>query len=140
MVYSKIRVEHLEELRSFLFRFLEASIAQPGLFFHTVILAFWTEFWGASIPCCAARFAFPVVMVRFARCVEMVRVDIEDQIGACPSLFLHRRCRFSVVGRGEVDIQWDYVSNSCEEGTRVFEGAMPDHEPPIEKQEPVLSF
>ena len=115
MVYSKIRVEHLEELCSFLFRLLEASIAEPGLLFQAVILAFWAELWGPSISRHAAGLAFPIVMVRFAWCVEMVCVDVEDQIGACPSLLFHWCCRFSVVGCGEVDVGRDQISNCRQE-------------------------
>src|SRR2546425_3125697 len=107
MVYSQIRVENLQELCGFLLGLLEASIAEPGLFFHTIILTLGAELWSTSISCCAAGFAFPVVMVRFAWCVEMVRVDIEDQIGTSPSLLVHRCRRFAIVCGGEVDMQRD---------------------------------
>src|SRR3989442_15869554 len=115
MVYSQIRVEHLQELCSFLLRLLEASNAEPGLLFHTIILTLGAELWSTSISCCATCFAFPIVMVRFAWCVEMVRVDIEDQIGPSPSLLVHRCRRFAIVSRGEVDMQRDQVSNGSQE-------------------------
>src|SRR5207245_5527998 len=101
MVYSQIRVEHLQELRSFFLGLLEASIAEPGLLFHTIILAFRAELGSTSIPCCVTRFAFPVVMVRFAWCVEMVRVNIEDQIGTSPYLRVHLCRTFTLFSRGE---------------------------------------
>src|SRR2546425_8873201 len=115
MVYSQIRVEHLQELCSFLLGLLEASIAEPGLFFHTIIFAFRAELGSTSIPCCATGFAFPAVMVRFAWRVEMIRVNIEDQIGACPSFLFHRCRGFAIVGGGEVDMQWYEISDSSEE-------------------------
>src|SRR2546425_6118148 len=107
MVYSRIRVEHFQELCSFLLGLLEASIAEPGLFLHTIILTLGAELWSASISYCATGFAFPVVVVRFAWCVEMVRVNIEDQIGTSPSLLVHRCRRFTIVSGGEVDMQRD---------------------------------
>src|SRR3989442_13268346 len=128
MVYSQIGVEHLQQLCSFLLRLLEASIAEPGLLFHTIILTLRAKLWSTPISCCAARFAFPIVMVWFAWCVEMVRVNIEDQIGTSPSFLVHRCRRLAIVGRGEVDMRRDQVSNSSQERTRVFERAMSDHE------------
>src|SRR3989442_8853443 len=138
MVYSQIRVEHLQELCSFLLVLLEASIAEPGLFFHTIIFAFRAELGSTSIPCCATAFAFPVVMVRFAWRVEMVRVNIEDQIGTSPSLRVHRCRRFAIVSRGEVDMQRDQVPDSCQERGRIFESTVADHELSPKEQEPVL--
>src|SRR5690348_2243146 len=98
MIYSKICVEHLEQLCGLLLRLLEASIAEPCLLFHPVVLAFWAELRGSSLSRCAAGFAFPAVMVRLAWCVEMVCVNIEDQVGACPSFLLHRCRGFAIVG------------------------------------------
>ena len=138
MVYSQIRVEHLQELCSFLLGLLEASIAEPGLLFHTIILTLGAELWSTSISRCATRFAFPIVMVRFAWCVEMVRVNIEDQIGTSPSLRVHRCRRFAIVSRGEVDMQRDQVPDSCQERGRIFESTVADHELSPKEQEPVL--
>src|SRR2546426_10661512 len=138
MVYSQIGVEHFQELCSFLLGLLEASIAKQGLFLHTIILTLGAELWSTSIPCCATGFAFPVVMVRFAWCVEMVRVNIEDQIGTSPSLRVHRCRRFAIVSRGEVDMQRDQVPDSCQERGRIFERTVADHELSPKEQEPVL--
>src|SRR6266581_4011119 len=129
MVYSQIGVEHLQQLCSFLLGLLEASIAEPGLLFHTIILTLGAELWSTSISRCATRFAW---------CVEMVRVNIEDQIGTSPSLRVHRCRRFAIVSRGEVDMQRDQVPDSCQERGRIFESTVADHELSPKEQEPVL--
>src|SRR2546425_74067 len=138
MVYSQICVEHLQELCSFLLRLLEASVAEPGLIFHAIVLTFRAELWSTSISYCATGFAFPVVMVGFAWCVEMVRVNIEDQIGTSPSFLVHRCGRFAIVRGGEVDMQWYQVPDSCQERGRIFESTVADHELPPKEQEPIF--
>src|SRR5438552_16060952 len=95
---------------------LQTLLTQPGLFFHTIILALGTQLRGPPESTISASFALPAVMRRFARRLQMIRVNVKDEVRPKPSLLFHRSRRIPIVSGGKVNVGGNQVldcSKNC---------------------------